>query len=322
MTQAQPMDPEILPFANRFATQMGEPGVSVDEWRRRYAALLAEQGSPASPVATRDIEIPTRHGSLTARLYLPESDDPALLVYMHGGGFVVGNLESLEVPLHALSRGAGIAILSLDYALSPENMYPVALEQCQDALRWAEQNLGTLGVAGPIAVGGDSAGGNFAALLTLWARDTDGPKIDWQVLINPVLDFPAVDTMGTESHRIYGDSPMLNTQAMQIFMKSYFKDELAKISASPSLRDDLSGLPPAFIAAAECDPLRDDSIAYAKRLSDVGIRASLSVYEGMTHNFAVLTHISGTARTFLGDLIDAASAWAKGRSDRDVPVQT
>ncbi|GAA1121631.1 alpha/beta hydrolase [Citricoccus alkalitolerans] len=311
MTVAQPIDPEILPFASEFAAQMSEPGLSVHESRARYAELLTQQGDPETPVATKDMEIPTRHGSVGARLYTPKDPRPALLVYMHGGGFVVGGLDSLEVPLHALSHDAGVSVLSLDYALAPENMYPIALEQCQDALLWVEQNRKELGGTRHLAVGGDSAGGNIAAMLAHWARDNNAAQLDWQVLINPVLDFPAVDAAGTESHGLYGDSPMLNTEAMKGFNQLYFKDEKAKIGASPLLSDDLSGLPPAFIAAAECDALRDDSIAYAKKLADHGTPADLTVYEGMTHNFLVLTHASRTSRKFLSDLIEATTAWAR-----------
>lgn len=311
MSAAQPIDSEIMPFVSQFATEMGDPNLSVEEWRRRYASLMANQGKPVHPVTTKDIEIPTRHGIMRARLYTPDNPQPALLIYMHGGGFVVGDLESLEVPLHALSHGSAISVLSLEYALAPENLYPIALQQCQDALQWAEQHRATLGGTHHLAVGGDSAGGNFAALLALWARDTRSARLDWQVLINPVLDFPAVDNAATESHQLYGESPMLSTEAMKIFNMSYFKDDNAKSESSPLLREDLSGLPPAFIAAGECDALRDDSIAYAKKLTDQNIPTKLIVYEGMTHNFIALTHVSTTARKFLANLTGAASAWAQ-----------
>lgn len=311
MDIAKPIDPEIAPFAAQFGAEMNVPDVSVSEWRRRYAALLAQQGEPKTPVATQDITIPTRHGPMQARLYAPDNPQPALLVYMHGGGFVVGDLDSLEVPLHTLSHDAGISVLSLDYALAPENMYPVAFEQCQDALTWVERTRAELGDPRRLGVGGDSAGGNFAALLALWARDNNGPELDWQVLINPVLDFTAVNTSATESHRLYGDSPMLSTEAMKVFQLSYFKDQQSQADSSPLLFQDLSGLPPAFIAAGECDALRDDSIAYAEKLAAKGIPAELIVYEGMTHNFIVLTHLSATSRQFLTDLTAAASAWAQ-----------
>ena len=225
----------------------------------------------------------------------------------------VGDLDTLEVPLHAVSRGSGVTILSLDYALAPEHMYPIALEQCQDGLLWADQHRAELGVDGPLGVGGDSAGGNFAALLSQWAVATGGPTLDWQVLINPVLDFPAVEKASTESHRLYGDSPMLSTEAMQVFLASYFESPAAMVEASPLCTDiDCSALPPAFIAVGECDALHDDSVNYAKKLRAAGVPVQLEVYQGMPHNFMTLTNISGTARRFLKDLTDATTAWANG----------
>lgn len=310
-TLASPFDPEIADFAHRFGTAMNEEGVDVSEWRRRYSSFMAEQGSPDVAVPTRDITVPTRHGDMKARLYLPSNARSALLIYAHGGGFVVGDLDSLDMPLHALSHGANIAILSLDYALAPENMYPVGLEQCQDALVWADKHRQELGDVRSLGIAGDSAGGNFTALLTQWAAQTGGPKIAWQALINPVLDFVAVQESSTESHRLYGTSPMLSTEAMQIFLQSYFRDRAAMVEASPLLSSQgYPELPPTFIAAAECDALRDDSLAYARKLTESGVPVELKVYAGMSHNFMTLTRISRTAREFLDDFIAAASEWA------------
>lgn len=308
---ARPFDPEIVPTMERFAATMVVEGLTIDDLRRRYAAFMGDQGAPATPVPTRDILVPTRHGDMKARLYLPSEPSPALLIYAHGGGFVVGDLDTLDVPLHAVSHGAGVAILSLDYALAPEHMYPIALEQCQDALVWADRHRSELGVDGPLGVAGDSAGGNFAALLSQWAISTGGPAITWQALINPVLDFTVAEESRTESHRLYGDSPMLNTEAMRLFLDSYFKDRRDLIEASPLLSEtDSSALPPAFIAAAECDALHDEAVEYAEKLRAAGVPVELNVYEGMSHNFMTLTHVSGTARRFVDDFTAAATAWA------------
>ena len=308
-------DPDVIPAMERFGATMMVEGLTIEDWRQRYAGLMAEQGIPTDPVSTRDLTIPTRHGEMKARLYLPAEPSPALLVYAHGGGFVVGDLDTLEVPLHAVSRGSGVAILSLDYALAPEHRYPIALEQCQDGLLWADQHRAELGVDGPLGVGGDSAGGNFAALLSQWAVATGGPALEWQVLINPVLDFPAVEKASTESHRLYGDSPMLSTEAMQVFLASYFRSPADTLEASPLCADiDCSTLPPAFIAVGECDALHEDSVAYAEKLRAAGVPVQLEVYQGMPHNFMTLTKVSGTARRFLQDFTAASAAWA-GRAN-------
>jgi acetyl esterase len=302
------IDPDVAPLAERFDATMGEPELSVEEMRRRYSVILAEQGSVADPVATRDLTVPTRHGEMGARLYSPDIETPPpLLVYMHGGGFMVGDLDSLEVPLQALCRRAGVAILSLDYALAPEHVYPVAFEQCQDAVTWAAGHSQDLGASETLAVGGDSAGGNLSALLAMWARDTDGPRIAWQALVNPVLDFPGVEETTTASHREYAHGPILNVEVMRHFNSSYFRDRPAQIEASPLRSGTFEGLPPAFIAAAQCDPLRDDALRYAERLSAACVPVTVRVYRGMVHNFMTMTHISATARAFLDDLVAQAT---------------
>ncbi len=303
------LDPEVAPVVRKFDLVMGEPGLSIDEMRRRYGSLLAEQGAATHKVPTRDIEIPTRHGSMRARLYLPPVEAAPLLIYMHGGGFMVGDLDCLEKPLHELSRGARIAILSLDYALAPEHVYPVALEQCLDAIQWAAKKRAEWSLSTEaLGIGGDSAGGNLAALLALKVRDAGGPRIDWQALINPVLDFPAVDEQATESHRTYANGPILKHEIMSAFGAAYFADDAAKREASPLLADDFAGLPSAFIAVAQCDPLRDDGVRYAERLIDAGVPATLKIYPGMSHNFIVMTHVSKTAQEFMQDFIKAAGS--------------
>jgi len=310
-TTPHPVDPAIEPYIERFRATMEAEGVTIDDARKRYAALLAEQGNPDGPVRTLDLEIPTRHGAMRARHYRPANETSALLFYMHGGGFAVGDLESVDMVLHTISQRAGIAILSVDYALAPEHPYPVALEQCRDALVWADANRDTLGGPGPLALGGDSAGGNLTALLSRWAASEGGPRITWQAVINPVLDFLALDNEISGSHALYGASPMLSTDTMLGFMSSYFPDERSKVEASPlqSAFDD-SILPPTFLAAGQCDALRDEATAYAHRLAVAGVPISFSVYPGMTHNFITLTRYTETARRFVADFAEQARRWA------------
>lgn len=302
------LDAEIVPIVEEFDSSMGVPGLSVDELRNRYRALLAGQVQIAEPVSTSDVAIPTRHGEIPARLYRPDAEHGApLLVYMHGGGFMVGDLDSVDPALHFLSREAGVSVLSLDYALAPEHRYPVALEQCEDALSWAARNLHVLGAAPRLGVAGDSAGGNLAALLSLRARQLGIQNLAWQALINPVLDFPAVEETATLSHRQFAEGPVLSAEIMKAFIAAYFPDDGSKLVASPLHVSNIPpDLAPAFVAAAECDPLRDDAVAYADRLQVADIDVELHVYRGMCHNFITMAGRSGTALSMLRDL--AASA--------------
>lgn len=308
----RPFDAAILPHMQRFDEQMTEDGLSVTEWRGRYRALLAEQPRPGEPVATRDFTIPTRHDELAVRLYSPPNPR-ALLLYMHGGGFVVGDLDSVDPVLHNVSRGAEVAILSLDYLLAPEHMYPVAFEQSIDALQWAASNRDLLGVTGPLGVAGDSAGGNLTALVTQWSLSHQGPFVAWQGLVNPVLDFLALNNPPAGSHKVYGESPMLNVEAMKGFMSAYFEDEQAKFDASP-LRtiEDYSAFPAAFVAVGQCDALRDEGVEYARRLAIAGVPTTLTMYEGMPHNFITLTSQSRAAARFVQDFIRSVRDWADG----------
>lgn len=288
------------------------------EFRQWTSELFAKQGEPVHRVDTRYIEIPTRHGAMKAKLYMPEDPNPALLVYMHGGGMIVGDIEGLDYPLHRVSHDAGVAVLSLDYALAPEHMYPVALEQCQDALTWAAANRQVLGVGQSLGVAGDSAGGNLTALLALWARDNGRPALRWQGMLNPNPDFISVETMGTESHRLFANGPILTNEVMQFFIQAYFgggDTEQAKIEASPALRDNLTGLPPAFLGVGEYDPLRDDAVAYGERLSSVGVPATVHVFDGLVHNFVAMTHISKRAEDAVAEFIGAARAALNGTDE-------
>lgn len=309
-TVPRPVDPAIADYVARFDAVMSAPVTDMSEMRARYSQLLAEQGAPVDAVLSRDFAIPTRHGDMPARLYLPENP-AALLIYIHGGGFAVGGLDSPDRVLHTVSRGADVAILSLDYVLAPEHMYPVALEQCKDAVEWAEDNRASLEVTGPLGVAGDSAGGNLTALLSHWAATENGPTISWQGLINPVLDFLTLDGEMRGSHGHYGSSPLLSTDAMRNFMSSYFVDTAARVDASPLRKiGDFSILPSTFVATGQCDALRDEGVSYAAQLAAAGVPVTLSVYKGMPHNFITLTRFSTSAQNFVDDFVREARRWA------------
>ena len=305
------VDSEILGYIEKYSAIMNDYSLTIDDLRTGYATIAAEQGEPDNPVPSRDLMVPTRHGDMQARLYRPEQ--PAgLLLYIHGGGFILGDLDMHNVVLHALSRGANISILSVAYYLAPEHMYPIAYEQCVDALCWAASHRGELATeTAPLGVAGDSAGGNLTSLTTRWAALNNGPSVSWQALINPVLDFVGVQEATKDSYVLY-DGPILSLTAMQMFLQAYFVNQEDLVDAGP-LRStsDFSIYPPTFIAAGECDPLRDDSIEFDERLREAGVPSHVQVYAGMPHNFMSYTRFSRTARKFLSDFINAAQNWVR-----------
>ena len=301
------IDPEIVEMAQRYDDMLKTEGLDVHGFRAMYRTIVTEQGVPVPQVATRHIHVPTRHGPTLTRLYSPSQGNARpLIVYMHGGGFMVGDLDCVDIVLHRLSREADVSILSIEYALAPEHQYPFALEQCQDVLTWCTVNHGSLSTTNKIGVAGDSAGGNLAALLAIWARDFTNIDIAWQCMVNPVLDFPDIDNATTGSMVTYANGPVLPTAMMKHFMNQYFTNAEERIRASPALCADLSSLPPAFLAVGEFDPLRDQCVSYANLLNAHGSPAIATVYEGMVHNFIGMVHISKTASAFVDDMVDSA----------------
>ena len=301
------VDPEIIEMTRRYDDMLKMDGIDLHEFRAMCRAIVAEQGMPVPPVETRHIHVPTRHGPVLTRLYYPSPDrSRPLIVYMHGGGFMVGDLDCVDIALHRISREADVAILSIEYGLAPERRYPVALEQCQDVLVWCTANRDAISKANKIGIAGDSAGGNLAALLAIWSRDVAKIDIAWQCMINPVLNFPGIETATTGSLVTYANGPVLHTAIMKHFMNQYFSNQEERIEASPALCTNLSSLPPAFIAVGEFDPLRDECIAYGDQLTSAGTTAVVKVYERMVHNFIGMVHLSKTASRFVDELVESA----------------
>ena len=238
--------------------------LSPDEGRAMVEANNAM--IPAGPdlESVRDIVIPSQAGGLPARVYSPSSAAPGLVVYYHGGGWVVGTLDSWDASVRGLAIASGCDVVSVDYRLAPEHGFPAAADDAYDALVWAASAAGP--AAGrPIVVAGDSAGGNLAAVSALRARDVGGPPIALQVLVYPVVD---CDLDRRSYHEYDGDELILNRRDMTWFWDHYAPDPAARVNpyASPLRAADLSGLPPAYLVTAEHDPLRDEGFAYADRL--------------------------------------------------------
>ena len=257
--------------------------------RELYLSLRAgAQGPLPAGVKVVDRTIPGPAGALPVRLYRPASvaADTGLpgLVYAHGGGWVFGNLDSHDVLCAQLALEAGIAVVAIDYRLAPEARFPGAFDDVVAGLKWVAANGPSVGIDPTrLAIGGDSAGGNLAAAVAIWARDNGGPKLYLQLLAYPVTDAVA----RTESYRRYEDGYGLNTATMEWFFDHYAPDKATRGDwrVSPLRAASLDGLPPALVITAGYDPLRDEGRAYAFRLQQEGTLADLVEFGGMLHGF-------------------------------------
>lgn len=244
-------------------------------------------GAPPQMARVENLELPLDGRTIKARLYVPEGagEKPPLTLFCHGGGWVIGTLDTHDATCRALAQASGSAMLSVDYRLAPEHRYPAAAEDCFDALCWAADNAATLGVdATRLAVAGDSAGGNLAAVVAVMTRDRKGPALRHQLLIYPVTDcdftYPSYAANG-------GGEYFLGTETMRWFWDHYLGDCSADQAplATVLRTSDLAGLVPATIIAAEFDPLRDEAMAYAERLGQGGVGVDAAIAPGMIHGF-------------------------------------
>ena len=287
---AMPVDPQIQQVIDALAASDFEPvhAQSPAQARTQYVRMIEARGIAPAPVGTaEDRSIPGPAGDLPVRIYRPELDAPALpgLVYFHGGGHVIGNLDTHDATARNLCNGAGCVVVSVDYRLAPEHKFPAAAEDAFAAVGWSAAHGAEIGIdPRRIAVGGDSAGGNLAAVAALMARDAGGPAIALQVLIYPVTDY-ACDT---ESYRTYSDGyGMLEARSMHWFRDHYLRDEADRLDwrAAPLRAGDLAGAPRALVLTAQCDVLHDEGEAYARRLRSAGVEVDHRDMPGMIHGF-------------------------------------
>lgn len=264
-----------------------------DAFRRLFRESLGaldHAGAPAEVAGVEDVTIPGPAGPLRLRIYRPTGDGPAPLVaYFHGGGWVIGDIDTHDGSCRTLCHRTGSVVVSVDYRLAPENRFPAALDDCAAATAWMADHSAELGGdPGRLGVAGDSAGGNLAAAVTLRARSDGGPVLCAQALIYPAVDFtterPSVEANGT--------GYLLTAEAMRWFCAQYLGDhDRADPRASPLLAD-LRGLPPALVAVAEFDPLRDEGLAYASALATAGVPVRLLEFPGLVHGFLGLGALS------------------------------
>jgi len=243
-------------------------------------------------------------GPVALRAYRPlgakKGDRLAALVYFHGGGWVIGDLDTHDALCRQLANAAGCAVFSVDYRLAPEQPFPAAVEDCVAATRFVFQEAAVLGVdAARIAVGGDSAGGNLAAVVALHARDAGGPPLAFQLLIYPATD----QRCGFASHEKNGEGYLLTRESIQFFRGGYLPDprQWTDWRASPLLAKNHSALPPALVLTAGYDPLLDEGRAYADKLRGAGVRVAYREYPDMVHGFILFGGALDTANAAVGE---------------------
>ena len=265
-------------------------GLAPAELRCAYAEQRARMLPPAPPVpVVYDVSIPSREGAIAARFYRAHDDELAcpLLVFFHGGGWMLGSVAMYDTVCRRLAIGGSCAVLSVDYRLAPETTFPGAVHDAYKATLWAARHAAELKInPGAIAVGGDSSGGNLAAVLAQMSHDSGDFRVALQVLIYPCTDMSREYPSYVRNAAGY----MLTRAAMNWFVSTYVPNPADRLDprASPMLRPDLSGLARALIIAAEFDPLVDDNEAYALRLRQAGVPTNYVCFPGMHHPFFTL----------------------------------
>lgn len=240
--------------------------------------------------------------SLSVRRYTPVDHDGGVLVFFHGGGYVIGDLYAEEHRCLELAADGRCVVVSVGYALAPEDPYPAALEDAMAAVAWVAGNADAIGAdGGRLGVGGSSAGAGLAAATCLAARDRDGPAIVFQMLVYPMLD----DRLDSPSALGSQGMALLDRDALRQAWDHYLGARAADAYAAPARATDLSGLPPAFVLAAEHDPLRDEDLTYARRLVEAGVPTELHLYPGTCHGFDLVGPRTGVGRRALTEQIAA-----------------
>ncbi|HYH30374.1 MAG TPA: alpha/beta hydrolase [Pseudonocardia sp.] len=301
-----PLKPDVQALLEQFEAQGVPPfnEMSVPQARDAIGAFRDLQGEPEPVGEVRDILVPGPAGDLPVRVYHPEPGTALpLLVYFHGGGWVVGNIEVVDKPCRALANASRCVVASAQYRLSPETKFPGPAEDCYAATSWLAEHAGELGAdPAKVGVGGDSAGGNLAAAVALMARDRGGPRLDYQLLIYPVTA-PARGTQFA-SYRDNADGYLLTRGSMEWFWDHYLRspEDAKNPYAAPLHASDLSGLPPAMVITAEFDPLRDEGRAYAERLQEAGVKVVAKPYSGIIHGFFWMAGVLGDGRTLIAEM--------------------
>ncbi|MFZ2043778.1 MAG: alpha/beta hydrolase fold domain-containing protein [Trebonia sp.] len=279
------------------------------EQARAMVTANNEHIGPGPDVASvRDVVIPGQAGGIPARVYSPAPGAPGVVVYYHGGGWVVGSVDGWDASVRALAVASGCDVVSVDYRLAPEHVFPAAADDAYDALEWA---AGELADGRPVAVAGDSAGGNLAAVTALRARDLDGPALALQLLVYPVTD---CDLDRTSYHEYDGAEFIVNRRDMAWYWDHYVPEPAARMNpyASPLRAPDMSGLPPLYLVTAEHDPLRDEGFAYADRMRAARVPVEHRHYGSQIHGFFSFVNLLDDADKAISEAGATIRAVAKG----------
>jgi acetyl esterase len=281
---------------------------------RDYYSQARFATNPEAPELARiaQLAIPAPHGLIPARLYVPkqlrghEGLSPAL-VFFHGGGWVIGDLDSHDVVCRQLAVEGALIVISVDYRLAPEHKFPAAADDAITATKWIAANARELGIdASRLSVGGDSAGGNLTAVVALAARGGNGPALAGQVLI-----YPAVDCAMTHGSHSEPETSVLLTHSVIPWFRDHYLNGAADIHdwrASPARAESLAGLPPAYVLTAGADPLRDEGDEYAQRLKQAGVPVTYKHYPGQFHGFFTMGKLLPQANIAVNEI----GAWLKG----------
>jgi len=293
-----PLDPQSKFLLDQLAAQGGPQLHELTPAQARQMFEAMRIPAPGESVAAiEDLRLPGPAGEIPARVYSPEgaAAPSGALVYFHGGGWVIGSLETHDNLCKALANRSAARVVSVDYRLAPEHRWPAAAEDCYAAACHVAERGAALGIDGArLAVAGDSAGGNLAAVVALLARERGGPRLRHQVLIYPVTDHD----FERASYRENGEGYFLTTDAMRWFWDHYVPERGRRDdwSAAPLRAEKLAGLPPATVITAEYDPLRDEGEAYAARLREAGVPTTLSRYDGQIHGFVSMLDLLDAGR--------------------------
>ena len=307
------LDPDAAAVYKAFQEANRPPyeTVSPAEARQLYlAGRVVSNPEPPELESAKPLAIPASHGLIPARIYTPKRLRKAnglspCLVFFHGGGWVIGDLDSHDVVCRKLAHEGELIVIAVDYRLAPEHRFPAAVDDAIAATKWVADNARQLGIdAARITVGGDSAGGNLAAVVALAARDGDGPKLAGQMLIYPATDF----AMKTPSHSDPETSILLTHSVVKWFCNHYLGDaDINDWRASPARAKSLAGLPPAYVLIAGGDPLRDEGDEYAKRLKQAGVAVTYRYFPGQFHGFFTMGKLLNQADVAASEI----SAWLK-----------
>ncbi|MFC4359140.1 alpha/beta hydrolase fold domain-containing protein [Halobium salinum] len=306
--QSDEIDPQAkaaVERQDRFPLPHSRRGVKLLRLLTR-PAMWVRNRDPPSVGATVDRTIPGPAGDLDTRLYLPDTDGPfPTVVFFHGGGFVYGSIATHDWLCRHLTRESGCAVLSVDYRLAPEHPFPAAVEDAYAAVEWAAANPGAVGGTGELAVAGDSAGGNLAAVVALMAAERDGPDLAHQTLL-----YPGVGVENDQQSVRENAGIVLSEADLDWFSRCYYVNDIHRRNpyADPTNAGDLSGVAPATVVTAGYDPLRDGGKAYAEQLVRDGVPTRYENYGDMVHGFLTLRGVDRTREAISdigADLADA-----------------